>query len=91
MKLKNEATQNNISMAQLIRKKMQVKIENAPAPKKTKKSYQVVDPKLLFEINKIGNNINQIAKILNTKKDKIPNSLILKELAKIESDLKSLL
>jgi signal transduction protein with GAF and PtsI domain len=69
LELKEEATQKNISMAELVRQKMQTKIPNAPAPKKSKKSYRTTDPKLLFELNKIGNNLNQIAKKLNTKNE----------------------
>lgn len=69
LKLKEEAIQKNISMAELVRQKMQTKIPNAPAPKKSKKNYRATDPKLLFELNKIGNNLNQIAKKLNSNNE----------------------
>lgn len=44
----------------------------------------------IFQIQKIGNNLNQIAKNLNTKKDEIPNSEILKSLISIQNQIKSL-
>ena len=40
----------------------------------------------IFQLQKIGNNLNQIAKSLNQKKD-IPNSEILKVLIEIKNDI----
>jgi len=56
----------NISIAQFIRNKLKVKIDNAPS-KKTTVTYKKTNPKLLYQLNKIGNNLNQIAKKLNSK------------------------
>lgn len=42
----------------------------------------------IFQLQKIGNNLNQIAKNLNSKKSDIPNSEILKTLVKIQNDIK---
>jgi hypothetical protein len=42
----------------------------------------------IFQLQKIGNNLNQIAKNLNSKKSDIPNSEILKVLIEIQNDIK---
>lgn len=68
-KIKDESTEKNLSMAELIRQKINLKIDNPPDPKKPKMTYKKTDPKLLFELNKIGNNLNQIAKKLNSKNE----------------------
>jgi hypothetical protein len=46
-------------------------IENAPKPKKKKSKiiYKRADPNLLYEVNKIGVNLNQIARRLNSDED----------------------
>ena len=38
----------------------------------------------IFQLQKIGNNLNQIAKGINSRKSDIPNSEILKALVRIE-------
>lgn len=58
----------NISMAEFIRQKINVKIDN-PIQPKIKLVYRNTDPRLLYELNKIGNNLNQIAKKLNSKNE----------------------
>ena len=45
---------------------------------------------LIYHLSKIGNNLNQIAKQLNTKKSDLPNSKVIKVLIDIQSDLKNL-
>ena len=77
-------------MSEFSRKSVNSKIENAPAPK-TKKVYKVADPQLLYELNKIGTNLNQIAKSLNSKKDDVSNVSILRELVTLEKKLNELL
>ncbi len=47
------------------------------------------EQKLLQELNRIGNNLNQIARYVNTKK--VLDRQVLASLARIESDLKELL
>ncbi len=90
-KMQIEAIEKNISLAELIRQKINLQIENVPAPRKAKKVYRTIDPKLLFEVNKIGVNLNQVARQLNSKKDDIPNSIVIEILFKIEQKLKELL
>lgn len=63
-KLTNLAKAQNKTIAELIRSHLDTKIENAPQRNKTV-IYKNADPRLLYELNKIGNNINQIARHLN--------------------------
>lgn len=72
-------------MSEFIRKSVNTKIENAPTPK-AKKVYKKTDPELLYELNKIGVNLNQIARKLNEKND-INTVSILQELVILEKKL----
>lgn len=67
-RLKESSKSQNITMSEFIRNSTNSKLENAPAPK-TKKVYKVSDPKLLFFLSNISNNINQIAKKINSKNE----------------------
>jgi len=64
--LKLQAKNQNITMSEFLRNAVNSKIENAPTPK-SKKVYKVTHPELLFFISNIANNLNQIAKKLNSK------------------------
>lgn len=68
-KIKDESASENISMAEYIRQKINLKIENPPTPKKAKMTYKKTNPDLLFLLSNIANNINQIAKKLNSKNE----------------------
>jgi len=93
--IKNLAKSNNITIAQYIREQLDLNLD----PKDTrkiytetqKKVYKETDPKLLYELNKIGNNLNQIARVLNQKKDDVNTVEILQSLVSIEKEIKSLL
>lgn len=63
-KLSTIALAQNKTIAELIRSHFDTKIENAPQRNRTV-VYKNADPRLLYELNKIGNNINQIARHLN--------------------------
>jgi hypothetical protein len=63
-KISNLAITKNKTIAQLIRSKFSFEIDNAPFPKQVV-TYKHTDPKLLYEIRKIGNNINQAVKKLH--------------------------
>ena len=70
-KLLHIAQNHNITLAELFRVSVHTEIENAPSPRKVKSKiiYKQTDPNLLYEVNKIGVNINQIARHLNSGKD----------------------
>ena len=64
IKISNLAIRENKTIAQLIRSRFTFEIENTPIPKQVV-TYKQTDPKLLYEIRKIGNNINQAVKKLH--------------------------
>lgn len=45
---------------------------------------------LIYHLSRIENNLNQIAKNLNTKKDEIPNSEVIKILIDFQKELEDL-
>lgn len=57
------ASDRGVSLAELIR----TKLDDLPPPQKKRQPKPIieVDPNLLFEVNAIGNNLNQIARRLN--------------------------
>jgi hypothetical protein len=87
-KLVQLAKKHNITLAELFRLSVHTKIENAPKPKKEKSKiiYKRTDPNLLYEVNKIGVNLNQIARHLNSGED----NLKLQVLYKIYEEVMSL-
>ena len=79
---------NNITLAEFFRASANYKINDAREPQQ-KRVHKTTDPKLLYHLNKIGNNLNQIAKHANEG-----NALdyqVLAELAHIEKTLKDFL
>ena len=87
-KLKEFCDARNITMAEYFRNQINTKIDDAREPQQ-KRVHKTTDPKLLYHLNKIGNNLNQIAKHLNEG-----NSLefqALAELTNIEQSLKGFL
>ncbi|MDQ7083514.1 MAG: plasmid mobilization relaxosome protein MobC [Sulfurovum sp.] len=65
------AEDENLTIAQWIRKSIDPKLsDDMTIPSRPKpKNNQSFDPRLLYEIHKIGININQIAFHLNSKKE----------------------
>jgi len=88
------AEENNTTIAQYIREKLSLELEEKDTrgayKKHEKVSYKKADPKLLYELSKIGNNLNQIAKYINTKKDDIDTIEILQSLVEIEKQIKEI-
>ncbi len=89
-KLEQLAEEKGVTKAEWIRQKIGAKIDEedirAPKPKRTATQ---TDTALLYELHKIGNNINQLARYANT--NKALDRQILSELVKIEDRLKTLL
>ena len=92
--IKNLAVEKKVTIAQFIREKLELTLDEKDTRKiyteTQKKVYKSSDPKLLFELNKIGNNLNQIAKVINQKKDDINSIDILQSLVNIEQQIKTL-
>jgi len=80
-RLKEKATQFDMTLSDFIRTKLLTKREKV-RPSKCDKS-------LLYEINRIGNNLNQIAKHCNITKS--IDKLVLQSLVEIEKKLNELL
>ena len=86
-RVEEAAAAAGISKAEWIRRRINAKIENAPsrnAPQKCNRT----DPKTLRLLKNIGNNINQIAAFVNTRKQIDYN--VLKMLVAVEQQLNDL-
>jgi len=83
-KVSNLASQKKITKAEFIRQNLKLKYKNVPTPKLSKN-----DKIIFYELRKIGNNLNQIAKYANEKK--ILDREILASLINIKKDLNNLL
>ena len=83
------ADENGMSLAELFRQSVGTSLEKLRVPRGNKRVHKNVNPKLLFEVNSMGNNLNQIAKHLN-QGDKL-NINMLNVLIEIETNLKRLL
>lgn len=55
------------------------------------KQFDRIDPAVLLELSKIGNNLNQLAKWVNTYKDESDRYTVTHELKKIEQALRAVL
>jgi hypothetical protein len=78
---KQKAVEAGLTLTDLIKKLVIEKDIEAEKKVKVIERYIKIDPKLLFEINSIGNNLNQIARRLNQneKFDILPLLLEIKE------------
>jgi len=92
--LSAEAKKNDSTIAQYIRQKLSLTL----AEKDTKSRYATsaekdchkkTDPKLIYELSKIGNNLNQITYKIN-KKEYVPNSEVIENLDEIKKIYKVL-
>lgn len=74
----SKAQDAGISVANLIRRLLNTKeVDRVPLAASPRK-FTATDPKLIAQVSKIGNNINQIAKILN--QSRLSNSIEIIEL-----------
>ena len=86
-KLVQIAKKHNITLAELFRISIHTSIENAPSPRKEKSKiiYKRADPNLLYEVNKIGVNLNQIARRLNGGEDDLKLQVLYRIYEKVMS------
>ena len=82
------AEMKEVSLAEVFRQSVGAKIQDIRKPK-IKRVHKVTDPKLLYHLNKIGNNLNQISQHLNSGKN-LDNQILI-QLVGIEESLKRLL
>ena len=77
-----------ITKAQYIRQILGATFEKNRQPK-SKKTVNATDPKLLYQLNKIGNNLNQISKKVNINRELDIEAII--KLNSIEKNMMKLL
>lgn len=87
-RLEELANAKGVSKADWIRQKIGAKFEESRQPT-AKKEAKVTDPKVLYELQKIGTNLNQTATYAN--RNKALDRAILESLVTIEDRLKTLL
>ena len=65
------AKRDNVTLAEFFRLSVDINIDNTPKIKKLKSKifYKQTNPNLIYEVHKIGLDIHQIAKHLNSSKD----------------------
>jgi hypothetical protein len=88
VKLQNHCREQGVSMASFFRDLVSFKIDDIRKPR-VKKEFKVADPKLLYELNRIGVNLNQIAE--HSNQHKMLDLQVLTHLVMIEKKLKKLL
>ena len=93
--LQEEALNNGMSIAQLVRHKLGIDLKDTPRSfqrsrkvRSDKKEILKADPQLLYHLSKIGTNLNQISKHLNSTK--IVDSIVISSLNEIQQELKKL-
>lgn len=93
--LQDEALSNDKSIAQLIRDKLGIDLKTTPKalqrPRKVrsdKKEILKADPQLLYHLSKIGTNLNQISKHLNS--GNVVDSVVISSIIEIQQEIKKL-
>ena len=95
LELETEALSSNKSIAQLIRDKLGIDLKDTPRSfqrsrkvRSDKKEILKADPQLLYHLSKIGTNLNQISKHLNS--GNVVDSIVINSLIEIQEELKKL-
>jgi len=87
------AKENGTNISEYIRQKLDLNLDKNDTRKKYKEhekvTYKKADPQLIYQLAKIGTNLNQIAKQLNQKKD-VSTIEILESLISIEKKIKEI-
>lgn len=93
--LQEEALNNGMSIAQLVRHKLGIDLKDTPKAlqrsrkvRSDKKPVVKADPQLLYHLAKLGNNLNQITKHLN--KTKVIDSVVINTIIEIQEEIKKL-
>ena len=67
-KLSNQAKEMGISIAELFRRSVGAEIDHAPVRRGSAKKDPSIPHDLIYQVAMIGNNLNQIARYVNTEK-----------------------
>lgn len=79
--LQQKASANNQTLAQYIREQLDIDLKEKPRVRKNQTqtvTYRKADPKLIYHLAAIGNNLNQLTKKINIEKtfDRVALNLI---------------
>ncbi len=85
--IQTQMQEKNLNFSQLVLNSLL--IQNSQTPTKSKKQKAIANKKLIIELAKWGNNLNQIAKHLNTNKGAW-DRLALEQLIEISNQLEQL-
>ncbi|GAA9602281.1 hypothetical protein HpHA7_14880 [Helicobacter pylori] len=85
--IQTQMQEKNLNFSQLVLNSLLT--QNSQAPTKSKKQKAIVNKELIIELAKWGNNLNQIAKYLNTNKGAW-DRLALEQLIEISNQLEQL-
>lgn len=93
--LQDEALSNDKSIAQLIRDKLGIDLKTTPKSfqrsrkvRSDKKEILKADPQLLYHLSKIGTNLNQISKHLNS--GNAVDRVVISSIIEIQQEIKKL-
>ena len=93
--LQEEALGNGMSIAQLVRHKIGIDLKSTPRSfqrsrkvRSDKKPVTKADPQLLYHLAKIGNNLNQVSKHLNS--GNAVDRVVLTSIIEIQQEIKKL-
>ncbi len=85
--IQTQMQEKNLNFSQLVLNSLLT--QNSQTPTKSKKQKAIINKKLIIELAKWGNNLNQIAKCLNTNKGAW-DRLALEQLIEISNQLEQL-
>ncbi|WP_154499167.1 plasmid mobilization protein [Helicobacter pylori] len=85
--IQTQMQEKNLNFSQLVLNSLLT--QNSQTPTKSKKQKAIVNKELIIELAKWGNNLNQIAKHLNTNKGAW-DRLVLEQLIEISNQLEQL-
>lgn len=93
--LQDEALSNGMSIAQLVRHKLGIDLKLTPKSfqrsrkvRSDKKEILKADPQLLYHLSKIGTNLNQISKHLNS--GNAVDRVVISSIIEIQQEIKKL-
>ena len=93
--LQDEALSNDKSIAQLIRDRLGIDLKSTPKAlqrtrkvRSDKREVTRADPQLLYHLSKIGTNLNQISKHLNS--GNVVDSIVISSIIEIQEEIKKL-
>ena len=93
--LQEEALNNGMSIAQLVRHKLGIDLKSTPKSfqrsrkvRSDKKEILKADPQLLYHLSKIGTNLNQISKHLNS--NNAVDRVVISSIIEIQQEIKKL-